>query len=318
MRLVIKNQKLISWTILIALVFVWGSSFILIKKSLLYFSATEVGVLRVTLTFLFLLPYGIRKSLKMNRKMTFYLALSGFVGSLIPALMFALAQTQIDSGLAGTLNALTPLFTLILGVIFFRIIARWYNIIGIGIGLIGAVGLIYFSSDQSFVFNLKYSFFVIIATICYAFNVNFIKTYLKEIDSLTITVLTFYYIGIPTFLYVLLLSDIPTKLITTSDSFIGLGYLGILSIIGTGLALLAFNKLIKISSPIFASSVTYMIPIVAIIWGIIDGEVFKPSYLVWFVLIIGGVLLVNANPHRKKNIGSVLLFRKRDKPEKSK
>lgn len=304
--------------ILISLVFVWGTSFILIKKSLLYFSATEVGVLRVTLTFLFLLPYGIKKALKMNRKMALYLALSGFIGSLIPALMFALAQTQIDSGLAGTLNALTPLFTLILGIIFFKIIARWYNIIGIFLGLIGAIGLIYFSSDQSFIFNLKYSFFILIATICYAFNVNFIKVFLKEIDSLTITVLTFFYIGIPTFIYVLFFSEIPTKVIYTSETIKGLGYLSILSFIGTGLALLAFNKLIKISSPIFASSVTYMIPIVAIIWGIIDGEVFKLSYLIWFMLIIGGVLLVNANPHRKKNLGSILLFRKRINPKKTK
>lgn len=305
------NQNIISWIILITLVFVWGSSFILIKKSLLYFSATEVGVLRVVLTFLFLLPVGIRKAMKMNLKMAAYLALSGFIGSLIPALMFAIAQTQIDSSLAGTLNALTPLFTLILGIIFFNIITRWYNIIGILLGLIGAIGLIYFSSEQSFVFNLKYSFFVIVATICYAFNVNFIKIYLKDIDSLTITVLTFFYIGIPTTLYVLFFSEIPSKLFDTSESRIGLGYLSILSIVGTGLALMAFNKLIKVSSPIFASSVTYMIPIVAIIWGIIDGEVFKASYLIWFLLIIFGVLLVNANPHRRKNLASVLLFWRR-------
>jgi len=308
-----KNQNIISWVILISLVFVWGTSFILIKKSLIYFSATEVGVLRVTLTFLFLLPYGIKKARKMKRKMAFYLAISGFIGSLIPALMFAIAQTQINSSLAGTLNALTPLFTLILGITFFNLIARWYNIIGIVLGLIGAVGLIYFSSDTSFVFNLKYSFYVIIATICYAFNVNFIKVFLKEIDSFTITVLTFFYIGIPTLIYVLFFSEIPVKLMESADSFKGLGFLSILSFVGTGLALMAFNKLIKVSSPIFASSVTYMIPIVAIIWGIIDGEVFKLSYLIWFILIIGGVLLVNANPNRQKNLASILLFRKRNK-----
>lgn len=249
----------------------------------------------------------------MKRKMAFYLAISGFIGSLIPALMFAIAQTQINSSLAGTLNALTPLFTLILGITFFNLIARWYNIIGIVLGLIGAVGLIYFSSDTSFVFNLKYSFYVIIATICYAFNVNFIKVFLKEIDSFTITVLTFFYIGIPTLIYVLFFSEIPVKLMESADSFKGLGFLSILSFVGTGLALMAFNKLIKVSSPIFASSVTYMIPIVAIIWGIIDGEVFKLSYLIWFILIIGGVLLVNANPNRQKNLASILLFRKRNK-----
>jgi len=292
---------------------VWGSSFILIKKSLLYFNGVEVGVLRVTLTFVFLLPVAIKKALNITKRLAIYLAISGFIGSLIPALMFALAQTQIDSSLAGTLNSLTPLFTLILGIVFFKVITRWYNILGVFVGLVGALGLIYASSDQSFFFNLKYSFLVIIATICYAFNVNFIKFYLKELNSMTITVLTFFYIGIPSLLYVLFFSDIPSKLISSADAIKGLGYLSILSIVGTGLALLAFNKLIKISSPIFASSVTYMIPIVAILWGIIDGEVFKFSYLIWFLIIIAGVLLVNAHPHRRLNIGSILLFRKRKK-----
>lgn len=305
------RKQIISWSILISLVLIWGSSFILIKKSLLYFEATEVGILRVTITFLFLLPIAIKKSLQVSRKMAIYLTISGAVGSLAPALLFAVAQTNIDSGLAGTLNALTPLFTLILGISFFKITTKWYNILGVLIGLVGAIGLIYVSSEQTFVFNMQYASLIIIATICYAFNVNFIKIYLKELDALTITVLTFYYVGIPSFIYVLFFSDIPAKLYSGSQSLIGIGYLSILSIAGTGLALIAFNKLIKISSPIFASSVTYMIPIVAISWGIIDGEIFKVGYLIWIALIIVGVLLVNASPQRRLNIGTMLLFRKR-------
>lgn len=308
----LKNrQQFISWAILIPLVIIWGSSFILIKKSLLYFSASEVGILRVVLTFLFLLPIAIKKAFEVNRKMAIYLTISGAVGSLIPALLFAIAQTKIDSGLAGTLNALTPLSTLVLGIMFFKISTKWYNILGVLIGLLGAVGLIYASSEQSFVFNMKYAFLIIIATICYAFNVNFIKFYLKELNSLTITVLTFFYIGIPAFLYVILFSDIPSKIFSSTETLAGLGYLSLLAIVGTGLALIAFNKLIKISSPIFASSVTYMIPIVALIWGIIDGEVFKFSYLIWFFLILAGVLLVNASPNRRMNIGSRILFKHR-------
>lgn len=312
LKQLLKNkQHIISWAILISLVIIWGSSFILIKKSLIYFSATEVGILRVTITFLFLLPVAIKKSLMVSRKMAKYLIISGLIGSLIPSFMFAIAQTRIDSGLAGTLNALTPLSTLILGIIFFKSTTRWYNILGVLIGLVGAIGLIYASSEQAFAFNMKYAFLIIIATICYAFNVNFIKYYLKELDSLTITALTFFYIGIPSLAYVLFLSDIPNKLYTNSETLKGLGYLSILAIAGTGLALIAFNKLIKVSSPVFASSVTYMIPIVALIWGIIDGEVFKFTYLIWFFLILGGVLLVNASPHQRMNIGSRILFKKR-------
>ena len=312
------NKHIVSWLILASLVVVWGSSFILIKKSLLYFSATEVGILRVTLTFLFLLPIAIKKSFQVSRRMAVFLIISGFFGSLIPALMFAIAQTEIDSGLAGTLNALTPLSTLILGILFFKITTRWYNILGVFIGLAGAMGLIYASSDQAFIFNLKYASLIIIATVCYAFNVNFIKYYLKELDSLTITVLTFFYIGIPSLVYVLFFSDIPAKLSSSSETFAGLGYLSVLAIAGTGLALIAFNKLIKISSPVFASSVTYMIPIVAVIWGVIDGEVFKFGYLIWFFLILAGVLLVNASPYRMMNIGSLILFRKKKSSGQSK
>lgn len=303
-----QKQNISSWIILISLVLVWGSSFILIKKSLLYFNSTEVGIMRVVITFLFLLPVGFQKAMKMNWKMAVNLAISGLIGSLIPALLFAKAQTGIDSNLAGTLNALTPLFTLLMGISFFKLKTRWYNIIGVLIGLVGAIGLIYVNGSKGFVFNFSYSALIILATLCYAFNVNFIKLKMKEINSLTITVLTFFYMGIPSFIYVAFFSEIPGKLISNPENLKGLGYLSILSIVGTGLALIAFNKLIKVSSPIFASSVTYLIPIVAILWGIIDGEAFKFSYILWFILIIFGILLVNASPSRGMNIGSRLLF----------
>jgi drug/metabolite transporter (DMT)-like permease len=269
--------------------------------------------MRVVITFLVLLPFSIKPLKKLSYRMMGLLAIAGFVGSLVPALLFAFAQTEIDSSLAGTLNSLTPLFTLLLGISFFGFRTRWYNIIGVLIGLVGAVGLIHASSEQGFVFNLKYSFLIILATICYAFNVNFIKKYLKEINSLTITVMTFFFVGFPALLYVVFVTKVPTQTINDPEKLIGLGYLAVLSVAGTGLALIAFNKLIKISSPIFASSVTYLIPVVAILWGIIDGEVFRGQYLVWFSLIIFGVLLVNASPRQRMNVGSWLLFRRKIK-----
>ncbi len=303
----------VSWVILLVLMLVWGSSFILIKKSLIYFTPVEVGLLRVTLTFFFLFPFALTRIKQAGWRLTGYLIISGLAGSLLPAILFAVAQTEIDSGVAGTLNSLTPLFTLILGITFFKLKIRLYNIIGVFIGLAGAIGLIYVSGDHGFAVNLKYAFLIIIATVCYAFNVNFIKTCLKELDSLTITVLTFFYLGVPLLFIILLFTDIPHKLIHNPDNLAGLGYLSILSIVGTGMALIAFNKLIKMTSPIFASSVTYMIPVVAIIWGVIDGEKFLPAYLFWFVLIIAGIIMVNANPYRKNNVVGWLLSRKHNK-----
>lgn len=290
------------------LAIVWGSSFILIKRSLLYFNATEVGVLRIVLSFLFLLPIAIIHFRSISRKHFLYLTLSGFVGSLLPALLFAWAQTVIDSGLAGTLNSLTPLFTLLLGLLFFRLQTRWYNILGVFIAMTGAMALIYVSSDSGFTFNFKYAMLVVLATICYAFNVNFIKVFLRELKALVITAFSFFYIGIPLTVYVIFFSDIPHKLMTDPTTHMGLGYLLILSIAGTGLALIFFNKLIKISSPVFASSVTYLIPVVAIIWALIDGETFHLLYFICFLLILSGIFLVNASPYRKLNISSWLLF----------
>lgn len=308
------NNNLIPWSILLTLALVWGSSFILIKKSLLYFSASEVGILRITVTFLFLLPLAIIKLKKIDKRHRNLLIISGVVGSFIPAFMFAIAQTGISSSLAGILNSLTPLFTLILGLGFFKLKSTWYNIAGMFIGLIGAMGLIYVTSGEGgFAFNIKYASLIFIATICYAFNVNFIKVYLKQLDSLTITALSFFYVGVPSLIYVLAFSDIPNKLVHEEEALIGLGYVSVLSIAGTGIALIFFNKLIKISNPVFASSVTYLIPVVAIIWGIIDGEIFKPGYLIWFMLIILGVLLVNKTPRMTTSIGSRQFFMRKKK-----
>ena len=307
-----KNKLLVtSWIILLLLSLVWGSSFILIKKSLIYFTATEVGLLRVVLSFLFLLPVAVMQVRNISRKQFLYLSISGFVGSLLPALLFAKAQTVISSGLAGTLNSLTPLFTLILGVFFFHLNVRWYNTLGVFMALAGAGALVYVSSGQHLSFNSGYAFLVVLATLCYAFNVNFIKTFLKDLSSLTITTFSFFYIGIPATVYILIFSEVPHKLVQNTETLTGLVYLLILSVVGTALALIVFNKLIKISSPVFASSVTYLIPVVALAWGIIDGEIFRLSYFLSFLFILTGIFLVNASPYSKLNISSWLLFKKR-------
>ncbi len=279
---------------------VWGSSFILIKRSLDYFSASEVGILRITVTFISLLPIAILRIRRIDRRHRNRLIISGLAGSLIPPFMFAIAQTGLSSSMAGILNSLTTLFTLGLGLAFFKIKASKFNVLGVFIGLLGATGLIYVSAgDQGFVFNIKYASLIIIATICYAFNVNYIKKYLKELDALTITAFSFFYIGIPCLAYVLIFSDIPHKVLYEKDSIIGLGYISLLAIVGTSIALIAFNKLIKMSTAVFASSVTYIIPVVAIAWGVIDGEIFKPVYVLWFIIIIIGVLMVNTRPENQ-------------------
>ncbi len=293
------KQRWVPWLILFSLMLTWGSSFILMKKALLSFSGTEVGLLRIVITFLFLLPFSFRYIQKINRKYFWPLLISGIIGSVIPALLFAIAETRIESGLAGTLNSLTPLFTLLIGLLFFGFKTRWVNVAGVVVGLAGAAGLMVSSSGGHLGGDFWYAFLVVVASVCYAINVNLVKRYFAGLDSMQITVMTFFYIGIPTLLYVLFFTRVPVLLINNPDSWAGMGYLAILSVVGTGLALIAFNKLIKLSSPVFASSVTYVIPIVAIMWGVLDGERFTLVYFFWMALILGGVFLVNAMPKKK-------------------
>ncbi len=294
------NNRLLAWLILIALALTWGSSFILIKRGLVYFSPIEVGSLRVVITFLLLLPFALRRIRRQDARSLFWLAASGITGNLIPAFLFAKAQTGIDSATAGMLNSVTPLFTVILGIILFRIHVRFLQIAGVLVGMAGAIGLIHMSGGNTFGFNVYYSSFVILATLLYATNVNLIKAKLSQIDSLSITAITFFMAGLPALIILFFFSGFTTTIQTQPDWHIGLGYLAILATVGTGLAMIAFNKLIKMTSPVFASSVTYMMPLIALMWGIVDGEHFSPDYLLWTAMIIGGVVLVNYNRKPKQ------------------
>jgi drug/metabolite transporter (DMT)-like permease len=287
------NPKHLSWLILAALVVTWGSSFILIKRSLEYFSAIEVGALRVVITFLTLLPFALRKLKQISRNDFYWLSLSGVMGSLLPAFLFSIAQTGIDSATAGLLNSLTPLFTLIAGFLLFGLKPRLINVLGVFTGLAGAIGLISISGGNAFSFNLKYSSLIILATVFYAINVNLIKAKLRHIDSLTITSMTFFVAGIIASVILFTSTNIVSQFANDPKALRGLLYIAILAVVGTALAMIAFNTLIKITSPIFASSVTYLIPIVALLWGIADGEYFSLKHLLWIAMIIGGVLLVN-------------------------
>ena len=288
-----RKQALQSWGILTLLTLVWGSSFILIKKGLLYFSSMEVGALRIVITFLFLLPLAYPRIRKVRPRDWKYLILVGIIGSGAPAFLFAMAQVGIDSSLAGILNSMTPLFTMLVGIIFFSLRIRWFNAAGVFIAFVGALGLITISGGNTFEFNFRYAIYVFIATLCYATNVNLVKFYLKELDPVTITVFSFILIGLPVMIYLLWATPFLSRFGNQEGIGAGLGYIAILAIVGTGTALIFFNYLIKIASPVFASSVTYTIPIVAVLWGITDDERFSWNYLIYISLILAGIFLVN-------------------------
>lgn len=183
---------------------------------------------------------------------------------------------------------------------FFQLKTKWYNILGVFIGLAGAVGLIYANSNGNFEFNFGFSSYVIVAATFYAINLNIIKYKLKDLDTISIATFAFISIGIPVSVYLFHQTSFIEVMQTSPDAWKGLGYISILAIIGTAIAMIIFNKLIKMTNVVFSASVTYMIPIVAMMWGVADGETFKTSYIVWIFAILGGVFLVNRN-HNKSN-----------------
>lgn len=286
------NRGLINWAILVALALTWGSSFILMKRGLEVFSSDQVAALRIFIAFLFLSPLlfrHIKKSLLKHWKG--YLGM-GVIGNLIPAFLFTKAETGISSSLTGALNSLTPLFTLLVGVLLYRERTGWKNVFGIIIGFIGAAGLAMVGKERGMADELLFIFYVVLATVCYALSVNIIKRYLSEVDSLTATVWAMMFIG-PIAGFYLFSTDFVQRLTTHPDALESMGYTSILAVFGTALSVIVFNTLIKNTNALFASSVTYLIPIVAMGWGIFDNEAVSALHFAWIGLILLGVYLVN-------------------------
>ncbi|MDO9138558.1 MAG: DMT family transporter [Lutibacter sp.] len=286
-----ENKKL-RWIYLIVLSLIWGSSFILMKKALIGLTPVQVGALRIIITAVFLLLIGFNRLLKIEKRHWKYLTLNALLGSFFPVFLFAFALQKIDSSIASILNALTPLNTLLFGAMVFGFAFKRRQLIGVLIGFVGTAMLIMEGAQIHREQEYLFMGFVIIASVGYAFNVNLIKKYLHDLDALSITVGIFAVLIVPAAI-VLWFSgfflSVEINQVTTSS----LVYVSILAVVGTGIATIMFNRLIQLSTPVFSSSVTYLIPIVAITWGILDGE--KISFLQFFsgLIILVGVYLAN-------------------------
>ena len=286
------NKKVWQWIILLFLAIIWGSSFILMKKGLEVYSHTVVAALRISIAFVILIPFIFNSFKKCELKYWKYIFLVGFIGNGIPAFLFTLAQTQVSSSLSGMLNCLTPVFALLIGVLLFKSKPLKTQVIGITIGVIGASGLIIsneFSLENS---NIYYTLLIVLATICYALSVNVIKTHLKNINSLAITALSFLSIG-PFIIIYLFTTDFITVTTSHPTASLALTYIIILSVFGTALAIVLFNMLIKKTSTLFATSVTYLIPIIAILWGILDGEKINIIQVISVIIVLIGIYFIN-------------------------
>jgi drug/metabolite transporter (DMT)-like permease len=287
------NQRATAWFLLIILTLIWGTSFILIKKGLQVFSADEVGAVRVVAASMFLLPIAFFNLKELEKHHYWKLFTSGMLGIFIPAFLFAVAQTKMESAITGILNSLTPIFVMLIGVLLFNQRFRKQSLLGIIIGLGGTVLLIVSKTDNTIDAINIYGLLVIMACICYGINVNFIKSNIADLKSITIASVSLMLIGPLAIVYLFGFTNFLTTLSTHENAWQATSYLILLGLMSTSIATILFNLLIKRSTPLFASSITYLIPMVAVGWGLLDGEKLALGHFLGMAAIILGVYLAN-------------------------
>ncbi|WP_339849934.1 DMT family transporter [uncultured Dokdonia sp.] len=283
----------LKWIYLVVLSIIWGSSFILIKKGLVGLEPLQLGALRILFSAFVLLLFGWKSLKSINKLAWKWIGVSALLGTGIPVFLFAFAETEIDSAVVGILNSSVPLLAFVFGILLFGAKFIKQQFIGVLLGLIGAGALIYIGAQINEEQNYWYASLVIIASSLYALNVNIIKRHLQDVSALAIAAGNFVFLIIPA-LIILFYSDffeLPLSTDTTIQQSIG--YIVLLSIFGTAIAKVMFNKLVQISNPVFASSVTYLMPIISVTWGLLDGEAFTSLQVIATLIILTGVYIGN-------------------------
>ena len=284
--------------LLIILAFIWGSSYILMKRGLDSFSAVQVSMLRIIFAFLALVPFLPKAIQTFNKTDVKYAVVIAIIGSGIPSYLYPLAITHVDSSVTGIINTLTPLFTMLFGWAFFQFKPTLAKIIGLMVALVGAGMLVVKGGSQMQVSIDFYALMAVLATVCYGFSSNILKAKLNHVKAAPLTALTFAIIG-PLALIILFSTNFLQVLQSHPKAFMSLFYIGFLGVIGTALALVLFNFLIKRTDALYASSVTFLMPIVAMFWGFMDNEQLGLTHVMGFILVLLGVFLTNKYQSKK-------------------
>ncbi len=273
---------------LISLALIWGSSYILMKRGLVAFSAIQVSALRIIISALVLAPF-LRKVAKEDY---LFLAITAFLGSGLPTFIYPLAISRVDSSVVGIINSLTPVFTLITGLIFFKIKVKWISVLGIFISLFGASLLILKGNSINELHISSFALVAMLAPMFYGFSSNVLKSKLNHIPALRLTAFTFALL-LPFAIVILFSTDFLSVMKTHPKAYFSLGYISILAVLGTAFALVVFNFLIKKTTAVYASSVTFLMPVIVLLWGVFDGEDVGVLHIVALSLILFGVYVLN-------------------------
>lgn len=291
-RKFIKPGKAESWFLLLLLSLIWGSSFILIKEGLVAFSAEQSAALRVSIAFLFMLPFLFKNFKKLPKEKIKFIIIVGVIGNLIPALLFALAEKELESSVTGMLNGLTPLFALMIAVYIFSYKIKYFQITGILIGFAGTIILSLVNTSGNFGSLNIYALLVVTATLCYAISLNIIAVHLNEVSAITVSSLALATIG-PVSLIYLLSTDFISLMISHPAAMKSFTAILILGVVGTAIGIMLYTRLIQTTSVFFAGIVTYLIPVVAVFWGLMYGEKIFALHFAGLLLILTGVYFVN-------------------------
>lgn len=277
---------------LFVLALIWGSSFILMKRGLVAFPPGQVAGLRIVITAFVLSPFAISRIRDVNRKEVKNILLQGMFGNFIPAFLFPAAQVYISSSLAGILNSLSPVWVLVLGIFFFRSPYKLIRLIGIMVAFGGAIMLLLFQPSNGSTSNALFGLLIVLATLSYGLSANIIKTYLHDINPITITSVAFGIMFLPALIF-LLSTDFISRMNENPAAWTSLGFIAVLATFGSAVASITFTKLVHRTNALFASSVTYLMPIVALFWGILDGEPIRSIDFLGMAMIFLGVYLVS-------------------------
>lgn len=298
-RKFIKPGKAESWFLLLLLSLIWGSSFILIKEGLVAFTPEQATALRVSIAFLFMLPFVIKNFKKLPKDKIKYVVVIGVVGNLLPSLLFSLAETELESSITGMLNGLVPLFALMIAVYIFGYKIKFYQVIGILIGFVGTILLSFVNTAGNFGAINIYALLVVLAALCYAISLNLIAVHLSEVGAVTVSALALATIGPAAMIY-LFSTDFVSVFMNHPYALRSFTAMIIIGVLGTAIGIVLYTRLIQTTSVFFAGIVTYMIPIVAVFWGLMYGEKIFALHFAGLLLILTGVYYVNKSEDKIK------------------
>ncbi|UFK96623.1 DMT family transporter [Kaistella faecalis] len=293
------NPEKEKWILLVLLSVIWGSSFILIKKSLEHFNPYEVGALRVLIAGIILLPFALMNIRKFPTKHLKWLILAAVTGNFIPMFLFPIAETEVSSSIAGIINSMMPIFVIIVGALLWKFQTTKRQIIGVVISFSGAC-ILAFSGGEGGQFKLIPILLLLLATLCYAVSTTTVKSKLNDIPAKILSAFVFSFVLIIPSMVALVFAGFFNNLQMNTSLWEGLGFVSLLSIFGTGLAMMLNYRLLSVSTPLFASTVTLLMPVVAIIWGVLDGEKLTMMQGFGALIILGGLIFLRQMPTVKK------------------